>query len=256
MTIANCDNGHDMKQVGYTAPTCQTIGAKVYTCSRCGYTETETLFPIDCDYQLKSATPSTCTEHGSEIYECTMCHTPKAETLPLKDHNYVHQSTTSPTCLLFGKTTETCSGCGDEKTTYDNTIRAHRFSSSGYCMNCGISEYYFDTDLHFSRFFDEISIRLTPVFNNSNKNTADHWAAHTVSVTITLYRQYANEPCEVLQCDSATDTKCFWSAENEDHTTPLHFSANLVNQVRYLDRCTITISCEGFKPISQTYTVQ
>ena len=254
MTIENCDNGHDMKQVSYTAPTCKTTGSKVFSCTRCGYTETETLLTIDCDYQIKSIIPSTCTTKGSQLLECSMCHTQKTETLPLVDHNYVYQNTIPSTCLNYGKTIEICSECRDEKITYNNTLLNHRFDSTGFCSECGISKYYFDTDFQFSWFNYEISISLTPIFNNSNKNTADHWASHTVYVTLSCYQSYIDDSPIVFQCDSKTNEKnCFWSAESEDKTTPLHCSIDIGKVGPYLQKYTITISCDGFETFSKTY---
>ena len=142
MTIENCDNGHDLVQVGYTAPTCQTIGAKVYTCARCGYTETETLFPIDHDFQVKSTIPSTCTEKGSRLLECTMCHTPKTEEIPCCDHQYEHK-TIAPTCFTNGEDFDECKVCGTKINLVTTPKYTHKFSSKSYddysrCELCGV----------------------------------------------------------------------------------------------------------------------
>lgn len=142
MTIENCDNGHDLVQVGYTAPTCQTIGAKVYICSRCGYTETETLFPIEHNFVVKSTTPSTCTEKGSKLLECTMCHTPKTEEIPCCDHKYEHQ-TIAPTCFTDGEDFDECTMCGSRIDLVATPKYLHRFPSTAAtdysrCELCGV----------------------------------------------------------------------------------------------------------------------
>lgn len=139
---ANCDNGHNLVQVGYTAPTCQTIGAKVYTCSRCGYTETETLFPIDHDYQVKSTTPSTCTEKGLRLLECSMCHTPKTEEIPCCAHHYEHK-TIAPTCFTDGEDFDECDTCGSRINLVITPKYTHKFSSKNSddysrCVLCGV----------------------------------------------------------------------------------------------------------------------
>lgn len=142
MTTANCDGGHDLVQVGYTAPTCQTVGAKVYTCSRCGYTETETLFPIEHNFEVKSTTPSTCTEKGSRLLECSMCHTPKTEEIPCCDHKYEHQ-TIAPTCFTDGEAFDECTMCGLRINLVTTPKYTHRFSSTdatdySRCELCGV----------------------------------------------------------------------------------------------------------------------
>ncbi len=251
----NCENGHDMKQVGYTAPTCKTTGSKVFKCTRCDFTETETLLTIPCDYQIKSTIPSTCTTKGTQILECSMCHTPKTETLPLANHNYELQSSSLSTCLQFGKTVEKCSECEDEKITYNNQLLEHHFDETGYCSECGISEHYFDLDLRVGWDLGRITINLTPLFNNGNKNTADHWAAHTVYITLTCRDEYESDPPQVFQCNSQTNEDySFWSFENENSDTPLHCSIRVGSFVDYMKTYTIRIACEGFETITQTFS--
>ena len=257
MGLNECENGHhDLKQVGYTAPTCQTIGARVYTCTRCGYTETETLFPINHNFEVKSTTPSTCTEKGSQLLECSMCHTPKTEILPLTEHDYVQQSTVPSTCLQFGKTIEKCSNCGDEKTNFNNIILNHVFDSTGFCIECGISKYYFDTDLHIGWFapLGRITIDLTPLFNNENTNTAEHWAMHTVYITLTCYDSIDDVHPTTFEYNSKTNVdNCFCSFENENSETPLHCLIRIGNLINNLKKYTIRIDCDGFETISQTF---
>ena len=46
----NCDNGHDLVQSSYTAPTCKTTGEEVKKCSRCGFESKTTLLTIAHNY--------------------------------------------------------------------------------------------------------------------------------------------------------------------------------------------------------------
>lgn len=179
----NCDNGHDMKETAYTAPTCKTTGSKVFTCTRCGYTETETLLTIPCNYQVKSTIPSTCTVKGSQLLECSMCHVQKTEELPLKEHNYqlvntipstcitqgrkeyqcadcpATKSETLPlgkhkyerktilaTCFTHGGERDVCLVCGDTKVISETPFLTHSWSSDNYCTHCGIYKTLFDIE--------------------------------------------------------------------------------------------------------------
>lgn len=143
MGLDDCENGHhDLKQVGYTAPTCQTVGARVFICTRCEYTETETLLPIDHDFQVKSTIPSTCTEKGYRLLECTMCHTPKTEEIPCCDHQYEHK-TIAPTCFTDGEDFDECDMCGAKINLVTTPKYTHKFSSKSSddfsrCELCGV----------------------------------------------------------------------------------------------------------------------
>lgn len=115
--LENCDNGHNLVQSSYTAPTCKTNGEDVYKCSRCGFENKQTLLTIDHDYQVKSTTPSTCTTHGSQTFECSMCHAGRTDTLPLKDHIYTLINETPSTCTVKGSKTYVCNDCSDSYST-------------------------------------------------------------------------------------------------------------------------------------------
>lgn len=179
MSTVSCDEGHDLVQVGYTAPTCQTIGAKVYTCSRCGYTETETLFPIDHDFQEKSIIPSTCTEKGSRLLECTMCHTPKEEEIPCCDHNYEHK-TIAPTCFTDGEDFDECKVCGTKINLVTTPKYTHKFSSKSYddysrCELCGVgSALYKVTKIQGYVHNDSRTIYCFCVFMDIDRPSADY----------------------------------------------------------------------------------
>lgn len=129
--------GHKLVQSSYNAPTCQTIGEKVEKCSRCGFENKTTLLPINCDYQVTSATPLDCTSTGSQILECTMCHNIKSEILPLSEHDYIVKSITPSTCTVNGSQILECIMCHDSKTE-TLPLKDHDFDADGYCTECGI----------------------------------------------------------------------------------------------------------------------
>lgn len=180
----NCDNGHDLVQSSYTAPTCKTTGEEVKKCSRCGFESKTTLLTIAHNYEVKSTTKSTCTTRGSQTSECSMCHETKTTTLDLKEHDYKLISSTPSTCVVkghnnykcidcsatkteeldlsehtykivtenatcftHGSTKEICEICQDTKLINETPLLTHSFETDGYCSKCGIFETLFDEDL-------------------------------------------------------------------------------------------------------------
>lgn len=176
----NCDSGHNLVQISYTAPTCKTSGQCVSKCSRCEYTETETLLPIDHNYQTMAITPSTCSTHGSQTVKCSMCYNEVTSELPLLNHSYELISETPSTCTIKGvknykckdcqdtysqeqellrhnyKTVNTatcftdgelkniCNDCQHEEVIEDKSMLTHEFGEDGYCTKCGIYETLFN----------------------------------------------------------------------------------------------------------------
>lgn len=176
----NCDNGHNLVQSSYTAPTCKTNGQRVSKCSRCEYTETENLLPIDHSYQIIASTPSTCSTHGSQTVKCSMCYIEMTNQLPLLDHNYELTDETPSTCTIKGvknyecqdcqdtysqelellrhdyKTVNTatcfedgelknvCNDCQHEEVIEEVDMFTHDFGIDGYCTKCGVFETLID----------------------------------------------------------------------------------------------------------------
>lgn len=55
---------------------------------------------------------ATCTEKGEKLYTCTVCGDTKTESIAALGHREISQ-TTEPTCTEQGYTTHTCENCGD-----------------------------------------------------------------------------------------------------------------------------------------------
>ena len=94
-----------------TEPGCWTFGFKSYTCTVCGETKSETLYPGHDTY-IDEVIDPTCTATGKEIIKCTRCAYKYDRTLPRVDHSYVEGDIVPPTCTEDGYTVLTCSGCG------------------------------------------------------------------------------------------------------------------------------------------------
>lgn len=63
------------------------------------------------DYKLVSQKAATCTEAGKKVYQCSKCGDTKTETIKAPDHKYT-ETIVAPTASAQGYTLHTCSVCG------------------------------------------------------------------------------------------------------------------------------------------------
>lgn len=108
-------------------------------CANCGRSFGEAL---GHDYQLDDAasTVSTCVEHGTRVYKCTRCSDTYSETLPLGEHRY-DESTLTPhftSCTEPGYYTIECSVC-HYVYREDAPAPGHNYVN-GVCTQCGQAE--------------------------------------------------------------------------------------------------------------------
>lgn len=108
---------HTYELTSETAPTCNRTGSKVYTCSVCGQTKTETL-PLNPENHVNTvsypAKESTCNVAGYTAYTyCNDCQTIIAgrEPLPLAEHTWGEWSASTATCTQDGISTRKCLVC-------------------------------------------------------------------------------------------------------------------------------------------------
>ena len=103
-----------------TAPTCDTNGVRVRTCttgcsaSDQGHTQTEAVGKIGHNYGDWEVTKkATCVEEGSQRRYCDRCKTWEVQTIPKGGHNRVADEAVEATCTSVGKTAGShCSLCG------------------------------------------------------------------------------------------------------------------------------------------------
>ena len=103
-----------------TAPTCDTNGVRVRTCTTgCsesdeGHTQTEAVGKIGHNYGDWEVTKkATCVEEGSQRRYCDRCKTWEVQTIPKGGHNRVADEAVEATCTSVGKTAGShCSLCG------------------------------------------------------------------------------------------------------------------------------------------------
>lgn len=103
-----------------TAPTCDTNGVRVRTCTTgCsesdeGHTQTEAVGKIGHNYgEWEVTKKATCVEEGSQRRYCDRCKTWEVQTIPKGGHNRVADNAVEATCTSVGKTAGShCSLCG------------------------------------------------------------------------------------------------------------------------------------------------
>ena len=121
--------GHSYALVNTEDATCTQEGKKVYTCSKCGDSYSETIAKLAHNYadatctapktckscgategkanghshKLTSNTNATCTQEGKKVYTCSKCGDSYSETIAKLAHNYADATCTAP---------KTCKSCG------------------------------------------------------------------------------------------------------------------------------------------------
>lgn len=113
---------HTFELTSETESTCNKTGSKVYACSSCGETKTETS-PKDPAKHVNTisypAKESTCNVAGYTAYTyCNDCQKIIAgkEPLPLADHKWGDWSTPTATCTQDGTSTRKCPVCNTTET--------------------------------------------------------------------------------------------------------------------------------------------
>ena len=124
------------------AATCTEAGEKLYTCTVCNKTKTETIEATGHDWN-ETTTPATCGKAGSVDRTCKTCGTTEhVKDLPATG-NHVWDAgtiTAEATCDGKGVKTFTCTVCNETKTE-EIAALGHNFSY-GYCSRCGLNSNY------------------------------------------------------------------------------------------------------------------
>ena len=125
------------------AATCTEAGEKLYTCTVCNKTKTETIAAIGHDWEEKT-TPATCKDTGSVDRTCKTCGvTEHVKDLPVTNEHIWDAGTVTKeaNCTDKGETTYSCTVCGATKVEEDIAALGHDFHG-GNCNRCGVSEDY------------------------------------------------------------------------------------------------------------------
>ena len=124
------------------AATCTEAGEKLYTCTVCNKTKTETIEATGHDWN-ETTTPATCGKAGSVDRTCKTCGTTEhVKDLPATGNHAwdAGKITTEATCDGKGVKTFTCTVCNETKTE-EIAALGHNFSY-GYCNRCGLNSKY------------------------------------------------------------------------------------------------------------------
>ena len=134
--LIDCLYGHDyeLDSSSSSGATCTNAGLKVYVCSTCGETFTETVAALGHNFSSSYTTDkeATCTEAGSKSQHCSGCDaTQNVTAIPATGHSYsVTSSAVSATCTASGKTAvEKCSSCGATKGGITIAATGHSYGS-------------------------------------------------------------------------------------------------------------------------------
>ena len=101
---------HDWVLTSTTPATCTVAGSKLYTCSKCGDTKTETI-PAPGHVTETVTTPATCTAAGSTVVRCTVCGAIISETaIPAPGHDWGEWITETRSDGIYK--VRTCARCG------------------------------------------------------------------------------------------------------------------------------------------------
>lgn len=115
--------------------TCWMPGTRTFTCTLCGTTKDEYIYPGHDTYVAQVIEP-TCTSTGKQITKCTRCAYSYDRTLPKIDHSYVAGETVPPTCTEDGYTVYSCENC-TAVTNGDLVYHSGHVWSGNNCTVCG-----------------------------------------------------------------------------------------------------------------------
>ncbi len=101
-----------------TPATCLVDGSRVFTCTACKTTKTETIkAPGKHNETVQDKTPATCLTDGSITYKCSACGESRTEVIKAAGkHSEEIASQTPATCLVDGSIIYKCSACGESRT--------------------------------------------------------------------------------------------------------------------------------------------
>ncbi|MBQ9133949.1 MAG: leucine-rich repeat protein [Clostridia bacterium] len=109
------DHEHSYTEAIATAPSCTAEGEKTFTCSICGWTETEGIAKLDHTFGEAQITPATCLCEGEKRFTCTGCAYSYTELLPKTEHVYDAWDLSEISCVA-SDVSRKCRYCGREQT--------------------------------------------------------------------------------------------------------------------------------------------
>ena len=213
--------------------TCVNTGTKMYTCSICSKSYTESIAATGHSYTTKT-TAATCTVPGSKIYTCSGCGHNYTETIAALGHNYSSKITVQPTCTTAGVKTYTCANCNG---TYTEAISATGHSlvsqvtkptcaAAGYtvysCKNCTYS-YTGDRTAALGHSYKSVTVAATCTKEGSITSTCTvcgDVSTQTIAATGHSYTTTVTKPtCTAAGSTSYTCKTCGYSYKESTPAT-------------------------------------
>ncbi len=113
--VSSSTNSHSFAEGVTTAPvTCGEDGILTFTCKKCGFAYTQTVFATGEHTlgQWETEQRATCVAEGCAVRKCAGCDLSYVRTLPVTDYHLNEKAEyTAPTCTEQGYTTLFCADC-------------------------------------------------------------------------------------------------------------------------------------------------
>lgn len=131
--------GHDIRTTVRKTPTCISVGERYSWCTKCNFTETETIEKVDHVREKIPAIPATCTEKGyTEGVRCPVCDTTLEAPKWISPYHVPSAATYINMGLGKHMKKQHCTRCNEPLL---SVREPHTISISGtgqnYCIYCG-----------------------------------------------------------------------------------------------------------------------
>ena len=123
-----------------TEPTCETAGVKHKICTVCGAEDTEDIeIPaLGHSYKIEVTKEASCNEVGSRTLTCTRCAKSETQEIPKTQHEYEQISHIPATCASSAYKVMKCAKCGDTYNEYDGLASTNHNWAESYDKTTGI----------------------------------------------------------------------------------------------------------------------
>ena len=106
-----CDHTFDDGKVTKEA-TCTEAGEKVFTCTKCGETDTKAIAALGHDWKVEVTKEATCEEAGEEVHTCARCQISETKVIAALGHDWEWVIDKEATVDAEGEKHEECANCG------------------------------------------------------------------------------------------------------------------------------------------------
>ena len=160
-----------------TNPGCEGTGTRLYTCTTCGATKTESIAALGHNYSLSNTIPATCTEIGHITITCIRCGDSYVTSdIPALGHTFGEWTAVTPASYeADGVETRVCSVCGASES------RAIPKPVAAWGDANGDDEVDILDAIHVAQYTIDESIELLPVADVNRDDAIDILDAITIA---------------------------------------------------------------------------